>query len=291
MKLLDTSRLILGTVQFGLDYGLNNAFGKPSPQEVNKILEYAQSIGVCTLDTAYAYGTANNLIGAFHDSNRKKFHVITKFKDLYSRADFSIWLNTTLNILNVEYLECCMFHSPKDYFYNTKMIDVLKLYQEKGLIKHIGISIYTNEEFEMSISCGHFDLIQIPYNLLDNKLQRGDLIESAKSKNILIHARSVFLQGLFFADKSNIPSNIDALNAYLDKIHEHLYQSKIPIAALALQYVYQNPMIDGVLIGVDSLEHLSLNIESFSYNISDSLFQYIDTLDVKETHLLYPINW
>ncbi len=50
------SKISLGTVQFGMDYGIANVRGKVDKEEVFKIMDLASSKKIGFLDTAYSYG-------------------------------------------------------------------------------------------------------------------------------------------------------------------------------------------------------------------------------------------
>ena len=69
------NKLILGTAQMGLDYGINNLSGKVSKNKSIEILEYAFDNGIRILDTAEVYGNAHEIIGFYHKLNpNKKFN-------------------------------------------------------------------------------------------------------------------------------------------------------------------------------------------------------------------------
>ena len=69
------NKLALGTVQFGLDYGVSSTTGKVKPEEVGKILNYAHSAGISLLDVAPAYGNSEKVLG---NANVDRFKVVTK---------------------------------------------------------------------------------------------------------------------------------------------------------------------------------------------------------------------
>jgi aryl-alcohol dehydrogenase-like predicted oxidoreductase len=283
------NKLILGTVQFGLKYGINS-INNPSLKEVFEILQLANDNNINTLDTADAYGDSITRIGKFIKKNNTNFNIITKFK-YEDEIDISSLLKDTLEKLHTPSIEAYLYHSFDDFIKYPFIKDELFSFKEKKNINKIGISIYTNEEFEKAIDANFFDLIQFPYNLLDNNLQRGKLIKKAKGKNILLHARSVFLQGLFFKDLNLLPTKLLVLKPYLSQVHALSVQNNISISELALLYVLNNPSIDGVLIGIDSKEQLLQNLQLCSKKLDIHLINAIDTLYVKETNLLNPVNW
>jgi uncharacterized protein len=284
-------KLILGTVQFGLNYGINNKFGKPTQQAVNEIFNYALSKGINVIDTADAYGNASDLIGYFHRIGQGQYNVITKFKDIGEEFDIKSWFSYTSERLNIPSLYACMFHSVQDYFANPKLLDKLLVLHQQGLIENIGVSIYTNEHFENVINEPHIHIIQLPYNLLDNHHQRGTLIRKAKKYGKIIHVRSVFLQGLFFMDTSMLPTKLQLLKKELDFLKKLSMDYKVSMHTLALNYVASNEAIDGILIGIDNLQQLKANIDAVSTPIPQELINMVDNIATKHVELLNPTYW
>ena len=182
------SKLILGTAQFGLNYGINNTKGKPDKDTVFEILSSAYENGIRYLDTADVYGNAHDLIGEFHKLNpSNKFQIITKFPhDLEESLDQKI--NTYLNQLNVETLNAILFHSFDSYLkHKEQLSDILTIKSKK--FKNLGVSIYTNEQMNKVIDDINIDIIQIPFNLFENLNIKGKLLEKAKAKNKIVHTR------------------------------------------------------------------------------------------------------
>jgi uncharacterized protein len=283
-------KLILGTVQFGLNYGVNNALGKPSEKGVEEILSHAYKQGIEILDTADAYGDATKLIGDYHQNHDNKFNVITKFKDI-SESEIEKWVTDTLEKLQIPSLFACLFHSTTEYLNNPNLIKGLTHFYNQGLIKNIGVSIYTNEQFEKVIHDPSVQLIQLPYNLLDNSNQRDSLIKKAKNNNKIIHVRSVFLQGLFFMDLDKLPQKLKPLKPELEYLQQLTQKYNIPMQTLALKYVASNPDIDGILIGVDNIYQLQANTEAINRDIPQSLLNKVNNISTQYIELLNPVNW
>lgn len=287
-------KLILGTVQFGLNYGINNQIGQPPIPEVFEMLAYASSKGVTCLDTAEDYGSAPQLIGDFHSRYKEnhKFKVISKISHNYKKEEFVLeHLKCNLDILRVSSLEGYLFHNFLMYKSSPELLNDLTRLKDKGFLKKVGVSIYTNEQLSEIINDDRCDIIQLPMNLLDNLFQKGELLQKAKSAGKEIHIRSVYLQGLFFMSSEAIPGNLYPLKPYLHQIRNLADEASVNLASLALQYVYNNPFVDKMLIGVDSLEHLSNNIAALNCPMDSAVFNEINKIEVKETWLLNPVNW
>jgi uncharacterized protein len=282
-------KIILGTVQFGLNYGINNISGQPSKDEMFCILDEASKQGIDCLDTADAYGNAIELIGQYHQSRNNRFKMLSKFKGIHA-GQLNSQVKNALNVLHVSSFEVYSYHSFADYLNQSYLKDELQTLKNQGLIKKIGISIYTNEELQHVIIDENIDVIQFPYNLLDNQNIRGIYLEQAKQNHKEIHVRSVFLQGLFFKNLKSLPEKLKPLSPYLQIIHNYCQKNSISLETLALSYALCNEHIDHVLIGVDTQQQLLNNLSSIM-DLGDN-FEFINQqIQVKETELLNPVNW
>ncbi len=287
-------KIILGTVQFGLDYGIHNSSGKPSFDTVSDILHKAHQSGIRLLDSAEAYGNAHEIIGTFHQKNSIRFKIVSKYahgrndlpKDLKERVFHN------LKVLGVESLYAYMFHSFSDYKTHFKsyagQIEALKA---EGYIEKFGVSVYTNQEMLELIDNTNVDLIQLPFNLLDNTQQRGALIAKAKQKGIEIHTRSAFLQGLFFKDPDTLDPKFVSLRSSLMLIHSISKREKISVSDLALNYCLTQSDVDQVLIGVDNVQQLDENLRSTKVQLPANVLHEIDEIVLKEVNMLNPSNW
>ena len=290
-----TEKLILGTVQFGLDYGINNQNGKTPEEKIQKILDEAFSRGIRILDTAEAYGDSQNRIGNYHKSSTNRFDVVTKFcakEEVTQSFRISDHILKDIAILEVDRLYAYMFHSFSDfknYFEHFKE-ELLEM-RSIGKIQKIGVSIYTNEELQEVLDSSEIELIQLPYNLLDNHTQRFQILRQAKYKGVEIHTRSAFLQGLFFKPLSTLSGNLLNLQKDLERLNDFCESENIDMATLALNYPMSKPYIDKVLIGVDTVEQLQQNIGAISSYKNTSLFEYIDQIAIENNKILNPSLW
>ncbi len=283
------NKLVLGTVQFGLNYGINNSNGMPSEDEVFKILDTAYDNGIYNLDTADAYGNAISVICKYHRSRHHKFNLFSKFKSV-KYGEFERVVNASLEKLDIERFEVYSYHSFKDYSDDKNIIEDLINLKKKGLVNKIGISVYTNYELEIVVQDNFIDVIQLPFNLLDNQNLRGNLVSMARRNGKEVHARSVFLQGLFFKDFNTFPNKLTPLISYLKKISDYSLDEHITMESLALSYVLFNENINNILIGIDNMNQLENNLKSIIKN--PAAFDFInDNIFVKETELLNPVNW
>jgi aryl-alcohol dehydrogenase-like predicted oxidoreductase len=286
---MNTSRFILGTVQFGMAYGINNVSGKPDKEKVFDILHSAYDHSVYQIDSADLYGDAQMIIGDFIKSTRKNFLVNTKFL-VHSELSIQDQLTKTLKELSLEKANVYFYHRFQEMQNNPHALNVLNGLKQKKLINKIGVSVYTNEEFQVCIENEAVDVIQLPFNLLDNYSKRGKLVERAKDYRKEIQIRSVFLQGLFFKEVNDFPQAIQPLSKYVNQLQQLGLKYGISMQDLALRYALSKEAIDYIIIGVDSKEQLLNNIAT-QQGLDKGIEQEIDKIMVLEEPLLYPYNW
>lgn len=292
-------KLVLGTVQLGMPYGINNTHGQPSNAEALAILRTAHAAGVRTLDTADAYGTATAIIGEFHATCSEPFRIITKFHaaETITLAEKA---RQTCSLLHVRRLACYQYHRFSDIqAFPTVQDDVQRL-KEQGLIERVGVSVYTNEELHAASAMPFVDVIQLPFNLLDNHRLRGAAMHEAKQRGKELHTRSVFLQGLLFKPPSEIPKGLQPLVPTVERLHSIAKEYNFALATLALNYALHHPLVDAVLVGVERVEQLEQLLgsvlsphEALRLGLHDAA-RAVEAATVAEPralHLLNPVHW
>lgn len=274
------SKIVLGTVQFGLQYGVNSA-GRPSQEAVKGILKEAAKGGITTLDTSSAYGNSEEVLGESITTS-EQFKIVSK----YPKGEIPVgeMFNGSLKRLKVDQLYGYLLHHFEAYKNNPAVWDEFEALKESGEVQKIGFSLYTPEELEFILKNGSpFDLIQVPFNIFDKKFL--PYMKELHEKGVEIHVRSTFLQGLFFKDRNALPEKLIPMKKYLLQLDEFSKKSGLSISEIALNYNLQNPYIDGVLIGVDNVEQLQMNLNSVKNTPIDI------EIEVKEQELLNPVNW
>jgi aryl-alcohol dehydrogenase-like predicted oxidoreductase len=277
----------------GLNYGINNKTGaKVSFDDSCEILLKAFEIGIDTLDTAEVYGDAHIVIGDFHKKYPQiKFNVNTKVPSDIHIEEIEQRIFKYLFDLNVSFINVLMFHSYEIYKKNKKVISVLEKLKSEGFIKHIGVSLYTNEEIQDVILDNNISVIQMPFNMLDNTALRGDLMKLMKSSGKIIHTRSAFLQGLFFKNPLDKNMVVQKLCKELTNIQLIAEEDNTTVSNLSLSYCTSNEFIDQVLIGVESIDQLLDNFKALDYKIKLETINKINKIRVENINLLNPSLW
>ena len=272
-------KLCLGTVQFGLDYGIAGA-SKPDIESSIKILNYAYDNGIRNFDTACAYGTAELVVGEFlkrlgDKSNEVKITTKSRpncldgieIENYYSVFESN--LDESLKRMNLKQIDCFMIHTA-DYVFNKHAIESLLKLKKTGKTKKVGISVYTPEQALEALKYEELDDIQLPYNIADNRLDRRGFFE--KKQNKQLYCRSAFLQGLLLMKTDDIPMKFTKLRdlmAEVDKLCERGNFSKLD---LCLSYLNRNGYVDYMVFGVDNQLQLE-EILNANFNLDNDVIK------------------
>lgn len=276
------SKLGIGSVQFGLQYGLNSK-SAPRDSEIDDILQIARSNGIDLIDTASGYGDAEVVLG--RNNQLDSFNIVSKYSSL--SKDVFETVDSSLKKLRKDSLYGYLIHNFCDYQTNKKLWKDLQRIRLLGKVEHIGFSLYSTAELEELLYDNlDFDILQIPYNILDREFE--PYLPILKEKCVEIHARSVFLQGLLLRDLNQIPDYLNPLYKYVKEIDTYSKQQGISRTSIALNFVVSNKYIDKVVLGVHCPEQLLSNMQSLS---EDFLSDFNIDISKDELFLLKPKNW
>jgi aryl-alcohol dehydrogenase-like predicted oxidoreductase len=249
------AKIGLGTVQFGIPYGIGNAHGITSEEEVSSILSFANENGISLLDTAPAYGKSEEVLGK---NNLQNFKVVSKFMLLGSDQTISEQLTKSLNRLKIPTLYGYLAHRPMEIVDNPKQWEELLKLKEAGKTEKIGFSFNEVSEAEALLSIDISpDIVQVPFNYLDNRFL-PTMIE-LKKRGCEIHTRSAFLQGLLLCD----PNRLSGFFNEVKPVISELQKNKDQLPVMLLQYCLENLFIDKVIFGVNTVDQLWKNFNYF----------------------------
>lgn len=259
-------KLCLGTVQFGLNYGIENK--KIEEKEIKKILNKAISNNIYYLDTAQAYGNAEKLIGKYEQ--KEKFKIVTKItsnsllkKD--SLEELRKIIFSSLKNLEIKTLDAILLHNTLD-MKNLEFLKNLILLKKEGIFNKLGVSIYSPKEAEEALLNKDIDYIQIPYNILDTRLDKINFFEKAKKNNKVIFARSIFLQGTLLKEHFKYPNYLENLRQYDDILNYEITKLGCTKLEFLLNFIKNNKNIDYIVIGIESYKHLEEIIKAYDCN-------------------------
>jgi aryl-alcohol dehydrogenase-like predicted oxidoreductase len=257
------SRLALGTVQFGLDYGVTHDGGRVAESEIRKILADAQAAGIDTLDTAAGYGDSEDVLGRI-DAGRS-FRIITKTiasgaatisdpgNDRIEARFFQ-----SLEKLAIPSVDGVLVHAVGDLLAPSgdKLWKRMESWRAQGLVQRIGISVYDRAETDAVLARFSPDLVQLPLNALDQRLLRDGTMKRLTNRGIAIHVRSLFLQGLLLQDPAHCPARLSQTLPLLKNWWFTCHDRDVSPLAAALGFGLDIPGIERIVVGVHSAAHL-----------------------------------
>ena len=284
------SKLSLGTVQFGLAYGINNNRGQVPVEEVRELLQIATKAGIDTIDTASAYGESEKILGSLLDSSMS-FRIVTKYPaDIEDRKPAEIW-QKSYERLGRRPIYGYLLHNYHSFRNRLHLVDFLQELRQQGKVQRTGFSLYNPDEldeiFELDLP---FEIVQVPFSLLDQRFL--PYFRQLKIRGVEIHTRSSFLQGLVFKKPETLPAFFNPAQESLRGLSRKAKELGMSIAELCLGFCLTQPDIDRVVIGVDGIDNLKQNIigQSVVKTIQERLTGFSDfCLDVPE--ILNPSLW
>jgi len=292
------SKLTLGTVQFGMPYGIANKTGCPSYNEVREIMRTAWENGVSSLDTAATYGSSEEVLGkVMKDLNiSKKMCITTKIIHMQSGLSKSEAaqvieksITNSLSLLGVEKLEYCVFHDENNFIY----YDLLLPWKEKGCVARTGVSVSTPDAALKIAGTGTVDYLQIPVNVLDSRFLQHAISKTPNQNKPVLFARSVYLQGLLLMPAGEIPAGASDAIPVITQLIKIAGLHGMTMQELCLRYVLSIKEIHSVIIGVDTRMQLLDNLTLFSRGpLDENLFKEIKSIiPILPEKCLTPGSW
>lgn len=288
MKKKIIKKLSLGTVQFGIKYGLNNK--RVNIKNIENIIRYLTKSKIKKIDTAISYGMSEKSLGLF---SLKRCQVTTKIPEYkVSFGNPEEWtrsqINKSLNLLKLKTLHGVLFHNPDDLFNNNgkRVYQELQKLKKKQLVKKIGISIYNFNKLDRIIKSFKIDIVQAPFNIIDRRLLKSSLFKLKKKKRIEIQVRSIFLQGLLL---KNLKFKNEKFSRYKNiwyTLHSWLSINKYNIIDVCINDCLKYNF-DTIVIGFENLQQLKRVI---NHNKIDNL-RLPSNFSSNDINLINPAMW
>lgn len=284
-------KLALGTVQFGLNYGINNQNGQVGLEEAKAIVRHAHGTGLDTLDTAVNYGDSEQRLGEIGVTD---WQVISKLSALPDQCeDVSKWIRNqvqaSLERMNITNLRGLLLHSPEQLHskQGKEIYQCLLSLKQDGLVEKIGISIYDPIELEAFTSNFKFDLVQAPFNVLDRRLITTGWMYKLSQMGIELHTRSVFLQGLLLMSPKVRPAKFDRWQPTWQRWEQWLIETGLTPQQACLCDAIAQIGITRVIVGVDNVKQLKQIVLSALGSIPELPRELIST----DIDLINPSRW
>jgi aryl-alcohol dehydrogenase-like predicted oxidoreductase len=288
-------KLALGTVQFGLNYGIANQSGQVSFAQASEVLALARLHGIADLDTAIAYGDAEARLGQI---GVRGFRVVTKLPPLPATlpggvADAGVWAKTqlaaSLQRLGLGGVYGLMLHRSADLLgpEGPALVQALEDMQAEGWVQKLGISVYAPSELDAVMPLARWGLVQAPLNLLDRRLQTSGWLKRLKDLGVEVHTRSAFLQGLLLTSADALPPKFLPWLALWQRWQDWHSATGCSALGACLAFAQSFPEVDRVVVGVDGPAHLQDIVAA----LSEPMPPYWPEIATDDDRLVNPSRW
>ncbi len=296
MQVHAAPELALGTVQFGRPYGISNRRGMLSVSEIEKVLVEARRRGIDLLDTATGYGESEARLGDALKGTAS-FAIVTKTPEFFAskiNAEHERQLrdafSRSLDRLKQKRVYGLLVHAADDLLAprGERLMDAVLDFRSRGLTGKIGVSIYSESQLSKILSRYKPDIIQLPINVVDQRLLQSGMLRDLRAAGIEIHARSAFLQGLLLMTPDEIPSHLGGLRPTVQAFHSLCRQKGVSPVGMALAFLRETP-VNRVVVGVTGADELAEIADAWDAGVADKTD--FSRFAVKDENLLNPARW
>jgi len=285
------NKIILGSANFDQIYGIQKNFIKKS--EIKKLFNFAIKNKIKTLDTSPLYNKSEEIIGSLNNNRFKIISKIPKPPKNIKRENIKKWLKQNVNIslknLKIKKFECLLLHNANSLLRKNgdEIYKGITNIKANGLTNKIGISIYDFNALDKILKKFKFNLIQVPFNILDQRLVKKGWLKKLKKRKIEVHARSIFLQGILLLKYNQLPKKLMKLSRHLMVWENWLKKNKFSSLQACLSFVLNHQQLDGIVVGCNSTNQLNQILKSKKIRGNFSL----PSLNIKDKKLVDPREW
>jgi aryl-alcohol dehydrogenase-like predicted oxidoreductase len=284
---LQVSEVAFGCVEIGMPYGIGveSVHDMPSEEQAIELLQTALRQGVNFFDTARAYGSSENIIGKAFKDSRNEVVIATKCKHFQDsngvippygelKQIIETSLQESLDALQTDYIDIYMLHQADvQILRNADVSAIFAELKASGRIKATGVSTYTNEQTELAIDAGGWDVIQVPFNLMDQR--QGELFDKAQASGVGLIIRSVLLKGLLSDRGKNLHPALASVEQHIRQYEPLTQTLGVSLSTLATRFALSFPQVSSILVGIDKMIYLeqALAVANGEYLHSGLLLQ------------------
>ena len=285
------NKIILGSANFGQIYGIKKNFIKKN--EIKKLFNIASKNKIKVIDTSPVYNNSEKIIGLLNNNRFKIISKIPKPPKNIKRENIKKWLKQKVMIslknLKIKKFECLLLHNANSLLCKNgdEIYKGIRNMKINGFTSKIGVSIYDFSVLDKILKKFKFNLIQAPFNILDQRLVEKGWLKRLKKKNIEVHARSIFLQGILLLKQNQIPKKLKKLNKKLIEWENWLKKNKLNSLQVCLSFVLNHHQLDGIVVGCNNTNQLNQILKSKKIINNFSL----PNLNIKDKKLIDPREW
>ena len=285
------NKIILGSANFDQIYGIKKNFIKKS--EIKKLFDLALKNKIKTIDTSPLYNKSEKIIGLLNNNRFKIISKIPKPPKNIKRENIKKWLKQNVMIslknLKIKKFECLLLHNANSLLCKNgdEIYKGIRNMKINGFTSKIGVSIYDFNVLDKILKKFKFNLIQAPFNILDQRLVEKGWLKKLKKRKIEVHARSIFLQGILLLKHNQLPKKLIKLSKKLMVWENWLKKNKFNSLQVCLSFVLNQRQLDGIVVGYNNTNQLNqiLKLKQIKNNFS------LPNLNIKDKKLIDPREW
>lgn len=294
----EMKRLVLGTAQLGMRYGISNRTGKPDPATAASIIEAAWDAGIRAFDTAQVYGDSERVLGgglsALGISDAAA--VISKIHpeiDHLSRGAMRRALEATLSAVGVPALCGMMLHREEFLdLWNAGLGEILTGFARSGRVKQVGVSVYSPARAVQALETEGITIVQVPANIFDRRFEKAGIFDLAEERGKTVYVRSIFLQGLFFLTPDSLPGHLKAAAPPLATLAALSREAGLEILEICIGYIKNSLPRARLVFGAESPAQVRRNRDCWNTAWPDGLTEEIRrAFDGIDEMVLAPHLW
>jgi aryl-alcohol dehydrogenase-like predicted oxidoreductase len=270
-------RLVLGTAQHGMHYGIANKTGRPALHTVESMVAEAWNHGVREFDTAQAYGESERVLGRVLNSLgiTRQARVTSKLHPMLDHRDSNALgraLQETLARLGQAKLYGLMLHRENLLdLWDAGLSETLHSFVDSGLVEHIGVSVYTPQAAVRALERGDIGLVQLPANIFDRRFEKAGVLREAQRCGKQAYVRSVFLQGLLLMSVDDLPESMRFAIPVMERLEDFSRKTGFSRKQLALGYVRSVYPAQKVVLGCETLQQVTDNLQLWSAELPEEI--------------------
>jgi 1-deoxyxylulose-5-phosphate synthase len=303
---LPVSALALGTVELGMDYGINapGHYGRPDQKAATRIVHTALDAGINLIDTARAYGESEAVLGQALRGRREAVVLATKVTTHLPdgslptgaalRRHMLEQLESSLRWLQTDYVDLWQLHNVDASVLAQRetISEIFAEVQQRGLVRWRGGSFYGAVLPETALADDLFDVIQVTYSVFDQRLA-DRVLPLAADKGVGVMVRSVLLKGALTERADHLPDHLEALRAQSRYFRQIIAEAGLGLtpAQAALAFALAHDQIGSVLVGVRTEEELQANLVALETQLPSSVYATLRALRLDDETLLNPGAW
>lgn len=291
------SRLVLGTAQIGMPYGIANKSGKPDFSTALSIVQVAWENGITEFDTAQAYGDSEQILGRIFTELGvvQKARVTTKLKlpAVWGGNPLYLSVEESMERLNISRLECLLLHREDmlddlDDGFRESLLNLI----QRDYVRHLGVSVYSPDRAMQALGYDLFDVIQIPASILDRRFHHAGVFKLAEERNRHVYIRSAFLQGLVLMKGEDVPEKMASVKPVLERLDHLALQYRLSRQAIALLYLKDRFAHTKVIFGAEAPEQVLQNVQYWQLETPTGLLLEVDdAFQELDENILNPAMW